>query len=221
MQRNVTIVAVLAFTSLGFAACGGSEPPEPPPVVEEEDATPDADSLAAARAAERESAAAELCEEARRAVSSGDVDRARNLVDQINRDYADTECGAAAGEIDDRIEAVTVLRERIHFEFDRSRITDDAAAVLQRKAEILRAHPDLRVTVEGHCDERGSLEYNMALGQRRAESARRYLTGLGVSGEMFETVSFGEERPIAQGSNEQAWSENRRAEFAVDNLDAL
>ena len=109
----------------------------------------------------------------------------------------------------------------MHFEFDRSRITDEAAAILQRKADVLRAHPDLQIAIEGHCDERGSLEYNMALGQRRAQSAMQYLVSLGISADMFSTVSFGEERPIAQGSNEGAWAQNRRSEFVIGNLDAL
>lgn len=221
MHRKVTVAAVLALVSVGAVACGGNEPqPEPPPVVEQ-DTTPDADSLAAARAAERDAAAMQLCDQAREAVDAGDLDRARSLIQQINSDYAGTECAGMVDEISDKIDAVSTLRERVHFEFDRSRITDEAAAVLQRKAEILRANPDLRVTIEGHCDERGSLEYNMALGQRRAESVRRYLTGLGVQGDMFQTVSYGEERPIAQGSNEQAWAQNRRAEFEINNLDAL
>lgn len=221
MHRKVTVAAVLALVSVGVVACGGNEPPPEPPPVVEQDTTPDADSLAAARAAERDAAAMQLCDQAREAINAGDLDRARSLLQQINADYAGTECAGMVDEISDRIDAVSTLRERVHFEFDRSRITDEAAAVLQRKAEILRANPDLRVTIEGHCDERGSLEYNMALGQRRAESVRRYLTGLGVQGDMFQTVSYGEERPTAQGSNEQAWAQNRRAEFQVNNLDAL
>lgn len=221
MRRNLTAAVLLAFLGVGFVACGGNEPPpEPAPVVEEEP-TPDADSLAAARAAEREAAAMQLCEQARAAVAAGDLDRARSLVRQINNDYAGTECAGMAGEITGKIDAITVIRERVHFEFDKSRITDEAAAVLQRKAEVLRQHPGLRITIEGHCDERGSLEYNMALGQRRAQSVQRYLTGLGVSAEQFSTVSYGEERPVAQGSNERAWAQNRRAEFVIGNLDAL
>lgn len=221
MLRKLTLAAFLLISSAGVVACGGSEPPPPPPPVVEEEPTPDADSLAAARAAEREAAAMRLCDEARAAINSGDLSRARSLIQRINAEYAGTECAGMAGDFEGTIDAITVLRERIHFEFDRSRITDDAAAVLQRKAEVLRAHPDLRVTIEGHCDERGSLEYNMALGQRRAESTRRYLTGLGLSGDRFSTVSYGEERPIAQGSNERAWQQNRRAEFVIDNLDAM
>lgn len=221
MLRNLTATVLLASLGVGLVACGGNEPPpEPAPVVEEEP-TPDADSLAAARAAEREAAAMQLCDQARAAVDAGNLDRARSLVRQINNDYAGTECAGMTSEITAKIDAITVIRERVHFEFDRSRITDEAAAVLQQKAEVLQRYPDLRITIEGHCDERGSLEYNMALGQRRAQSVQRYLTGLGVSREMFSTVSYGEERPVAQGSNERAWAQNRRAEFVIGNLEAL
>lgn len=221
MRRYASIAALLVLIGVGAAACGGSPPPpEPPPVVEAAP-TPDADSLAAAQAPEREAAAMQLCEQAREAVAAGDVNRARSLVQQINRDYAGTECADMTAGISADIDAITVLRERVNFEFDRSRITDEAAATLQRKADVLRAHPDLRISIEGHCDERGSLEYNMALGQRRAQSTMRYLVGLGISGEMFSTVSYGEERPISQGANEGAWAQNRRAEFVIGNLDAL
>ncbi|MGI9039199.1 MAG: peptidoglycan-associated lipoprotein Pal [Gemmatimonadota bacterium] len=220
MRCNVRIVTLLALVSMGAVACGGSEPPpEPPPVVEVR--TPDADSLAAARAAEREAAAAQLCTQAREAIAAGDLSRARSLIQQINRDYAGTECAGTAAAMNARIDAVTVLREPVHFEFDRSRVTDEAAALLQRKAEVLREHPNLRLAIEGHCDERGSLEYNMALGQRRAEATKRYLVGLGLQDGMFSTVSFGEERPIAQGTTEAAFAQNRRAAFVINNLDAL
>jgi len=220
MRRNGSIAALLVLIGAGAAACGGSPPPEPPPVVVAA-ATPDADSLAAARAAEREAAAMQLCQQASEAIAAGDVNRARSLVQQINRDYAGTECAGLTSGISAKVDAITVLRERVNFEFDKSRITDEAAATLQRKADVLRAHPDLRIAIEGHCDERGSLEYNMALGQRRAQSTMQYLVDLGITGDMFSTVSYGEERPTAQGANEGAWAQNRRAEFVIGNLDAL
>lgn len=220
MHRNGSIAAMLVLIGAGAVACGGSPPPPPPPVVVAA-ATPDADSLAAALAAEREAAAMQLCEQASDAIAAGDVNRARSLVQQINRDYAGTECANMTAGISANADAITVLREQVHFEFDRSRITDEAAATLQRKADVLRAHPDLRIAIEGHCDERGSLEYNMALGQRRAQSTMKYLVDLGLTGDMFSTVSYGEERPTAQGANEGAWAQNRRAEFVIGNLDAL
>lgn len=221
MHRNGSIAAMLVLIGAGAVACGGSPPPPPPPPVVVEAATPDADSLAAVLAAEREAAAMQLCEQASEAIAAGDVNRARSLVQQINRDYAGTECANMTAGISAKADAITVLREQVHFDFDRSRITDEAAATLQRKADVLRAHPELRIAIEGHCDERGSLEYNMALGQRRAQSTMKYLVDLGLTGDMFSTVSYGEERPTAQGANEGAWAQNRRAEFVIGNLDAL
>lgn len=222
MRLKVGFAALIAVTAIGLSACGGKQPPPPPPVVDETvAATPDADSLAAAEAARREAAASQLCADARTAIANGDYDRARSLLQQAMRDYPGTDCANMAGMLAEGVEAVMVIRERIHFEFDRSRITDESAAVLQRKAEILLNHPNLALTIEGHADERGSLEYNQALGQRRAESARSYLVNLGLASSMFRTVSYGEERPIAQGATESAWAQNRRDEFMLPNADAL
>jgi peptidoglycan-associated lipoprotein len=221
MRSKFGFAAMIAITAMGLAACGGKEPPPPPPVVDETTAVPDADSLAAAELARMEAAASQMCADARTAIANGDYERAKRLLEQVQRDYPGTECADSAGMLAEGVESVMVIRERIHFEFDRSRITDEAAVVLQRKAEILRNYPNLSVTIEGHADERGSLEYNQALGQRRAESARSYLVNLGLSNGMFRTVSYGEERPIAQGSNESAWAENRRDEFVLPNTAAL
>ncbi len=221
MRINAGIVALVAVAGIGMAACGGKEPPPPPPVVEEAAAQPNADSLAAAEAARREAAASQLCAQAMTAVANGDYERARSLLEQAMRDYPGTECANRAGTLAEGVGAAMTINERVHFEFDRSNITNEAAAILQRKAEVLRNYPNLKVTIAGHCDERGSLEYNQALGQRRAESAKRYLVNLGLPASMFSTVSYGEERPIAQGSNESAWAQNRRDEFNVTNMDML
>ena len=222
MRFKVGFAALIAVSAIGLSACGGKEPPPPPPVVDETTAAmPDADSLAAAELARMEAAASQMCADARTAIANGDYDRARRILEQVQRDSPGTECADAAGMLAEGVEAVMVVRERIHFEFDRSRITDEAAAILQRKAEVLRNYPNVSVTIEGHADERGSLEYNQALGQRRAESARSYLVNLGLSAGMFRTVSFGEERPIAQGANESAWAENRRDEFVLPNTASM
>ena len=223
MRINAGFVALVALVGLGMTACGGKEPPPPPPVVEETAAVqqPNADSLAAAVAARREAAASELCAQAMTAVANGDYERAKSLLEQAMRDYPGSECANRAGTLAEGVGAAMTINERIHFEFDRSNITNEAAATLQRKAEVLRNFPNLKLTIAGHCDERGSLEYNQALGQRRAEAAKRYLVNLGLAESMFSTVSYGEERPIAQGSNESAWAQNRRDEFNVTNMDAL
>ncbi len=113
---------------------------------------------------------------------------------------------------------VTERRARldtVYFDFDKADLRADARATLEANAEWLRRNPSARVQVEGHCDERGSVQYNLALGERRAESAKRYLQSLGVSGARVSTISYGEERPVDPGHGEDAWARNRRAEFVV------
>ncbi len=100
----------------------------------------------------------------------------------------------------------------IYFDYDRAEIRADARTVLRKDAEVLRS-AGTNVTIEGHCDDRGDEEYNLALGERRANSVRKYLVNLGVDGGQLRTISYGEAKPAAVGSSEEAWQWNRRAEF--------
>src|SRR2546425_13281369 len=109
----------------------------------------------------------------------------------------------------------TMLATMIHFDYDKSNIRAEDAAVLDQKVAILTANPDLRIRISGHCDERGSDEYNLALGNRRATTAKQYLVSHGIDAGRIETSSFGEERPIAAGHDEDSWSQNRRDEFEI------
>jgi peptidoglycan-associated lipoprotein len=113
------------------------------------------------------------------------------------------------------IEAEPEVFENIHFEFDKYDIRPVDEMILQGIAGWLKEHDVTRVLIEGHCDERGTNEYNMALGEQRALAARRFLVGLGIESERLSTISYGEERPLALGSNEDAWAQNRRAHFVV------
>lgn len=115
----------------------------------------------------------------------------------------------------ERERVLGIVAERIHFDFDKSDIRPDMEPILQRKIEVLRRYPGIKIQIEGHCDERGSNEYNLALGQRRAESAKRFLTSYGLDAARFTTISYGEERPVDPGHNEDAWAKNRRAEFPL------
>ena len=101
----------------------------------------------------------------------------------------------------------------IYFDYDISEIRSDYRDVVIAHGEYLAANPSARVTVEGHCDERGSREYNIALGERRANAVRQLMTLMGASGQQIRTVSYGEERPVAEGHNESAWQLNRRVEI--------
>jgi peptidoglycan-associated lipoprotein len=107
------------------------------------------------------------------------------------------------------------LEARIHFDFDQSALTDAARRSLTDKAEILRAIPSLTLRIEGHADERGSDEYNLALSNRRAVTAKRFLVDWGISSDRLETAGYGEEQPLDRDENEGAWASNRRDEFRV------
>ena len=113
--------------------------------------------------------------------------------------------------------AKPVSLQRIHFDFDRSNIKPEYEPVLRDNASWMQAHKNKHrnVTIEGHCDERGSIEYNIALGDRRAKSAKRYMTNLGVNRNRMSTISYGEERPLCTQHNESCWWQNRRAEFVA------
>ena len=107
------------------------------------------------------------------------------------------------------------LAEKVFFEYDQSMLTDEARAALDRKLTVLKANAGLRLRISGHADERGSDEYNIALGQRRAVAVKRYLMDQGIDGGRLDVVSFGEEQPAVQGGTEEAFAKNRRAEFEI------
>ncbi|MDX1492516.1 MAG: OmpA family protein [Longimicrobiales bacterium] len=180
-------VSVFAATLL-VGACGGDPPPPPPPPP-----GPDMDSLQAYN----DSVAAAAAEARRRAEEAEAARRAEEARQRAIR------------------EARATLMEMVNFEYDQSDITPAAEAILRRKVAVLRSSPQVQLRIEGHADERGSDEYNLALGNRRAESVRQFLTGFGLAENRFSIVSFGESRPLVQASNEQAWAQNRRAEFVI------
>ena len=106
--------------------------------------------------------------------------------------------------------------DRIFFSFDRSDISPEAREILTRQADWLRRYPNVTVTIEGHCDERGTREYNLALGERRAQAAKNVLVALGISASRISTISYGKERPAVVGSTEEAYAQNRRAVTVVN-----
>jgi peptidoglycan-associated lipoprotein len=132
---------------------------------------------------------------------------ARAERDRAERDRRTRE--AAAGV------AREALTEIVFFEYDSDEITPTAEDKLNTKAIVLRANPGVRIRIEGHADQRGSTEYNLALGQRRAEAVRAYLLNLGIDGGRLSTISYGKERPLVEGEDEDSFARNRRAEFAV------
>ena len=111
--------------------------------------------------------------------------------------------------------ARNTLLQMTFFEFDKSDLTDQGRAILDAKIPILQMNPSLHIRIDGNCDDRGSDEYNMALGQRRAAIAKRYLTDHGIDASRIDIISYGKERPIAQGNDEAAWAKNRNDQFEI------
>lgn len=114
-----------------------------------------------------------------------------------------------------RAEIMAFESTNIYFDFDKSEIKPEAKGVLEKKAAWLREHSEYKVSIQGHADERGTNEYNLALGDRRAKAAMKYLNALGISADRMSTISFGEERPVCNEKNESCWSKNRRDEFKL------
>jgi peptidoglycan-associated lipoprotein len=107
------------------------------------------------------------------------------------------------------------VNQDIHFNYDRYDLSTEAKQILNEKAAFMQSHPQVKVIVEGHCDERGSNAYNLALGEKRARAAAAYLQAMGIEAGRMETVSYGEEKPLVLGQNEEAYAANRRAHFVV------
>jgi peptidoglycan-associated lipoprotein len=127
------------------------------------------------------------------------------------------ENGVAAGELPADVEAINragYLKDAF-FDTDKADLRDDTRTVLAADATWLKSHPSVKILIEGHCDERNTAEYNLALGWRRANAAKDYMVSLGAAGDNIATISYGEERPFAPGHDETAWAQNRRAHFVV------
>jgi peptidoglycan-associated lipoprotein len=160
---------------------------------------------------------------------SGDVSSSRDsrdpagtaAADSAAADRAREEAAAAARaqetEERERSRAAAGGLHPVYFDFDQSHIRGDAASVMKANAAWLKANPKTGVQIEGHCDERGTIEYNQALGQRRAQSAKKYLVNLGIAAGRITLISYGKENPVCRDSADACWQQNRRADFAALN----
>jgi len=189
MKHRTFVVTALAITMM-LGACKKEPPPPPAPTgpTAEELEQRRLDSIRAVEEAAAAAEAARLAEEQRRAEEA----RLRAIA-----------------------EARNTLTERVHFDYDMAELRPDTERLLRAKLTILRASPAVRLRIEGHCDERGSNEYNQALGNRRAQTIIDFFTNFGLDASKFAIVSFGEERPLVNRSDEDAWASNRRGEFIL------
>ena len=194
-SRIVASSLAAVFMTALFASCSKPKPviaPEPPPP--DEMATP-------APAEETAPAAGTIDVQSEPAITSAEF----------------PEAGVASGELPADVEAINragYLTDAF-FETDKADLRDDTREILARNAAWLREHPTVKVLIEGHCDERHTAEYNLALGWRRSNSAKDYIVSLGVAADRIAAISYGEEKPFAAGHDESSWSQNRRAHFVV------
>ncbi|HEY3279550.1 MAG TPA: peptidoglycan-associated lipoprotein Pal [Gemmatimonadales bacterium] len=195
-MKPVSLLFVIGLSAAVVAsACGGKKP------VEQAAPQPNADSAAAAQQAEQERLAREEADR-----------RQREEAERVAR-QREADSLAALGRSTEEVR--NMLATMIHFDYDKANIRPEDAATLDQKIAILQANPEARIRINGHCDERGSDEYNLALGNRRAQAAKQYLVSHGIDAGRIETQSWGEEKPLVDGHDESAWSQNRRDEFEI------
>lgn len=139
---------------------------------------------------------------------------ARRRQEEANRRRADS-IAAAEAAMRNAGAARAALTATVHFDYDQADLRAEDRAILDAKVPVLQANPGVTIRIQGHTDERGSDEYNLALGQRRAAAVKRYLVDHGIADSRMQTITYGEERPVAQGSDESAYAQNRRAEFEI------
>ncbi len=194
MMTGIIVLAFICSSFLLMTSCAKkqiqvSEPVQP--ATQEVKAEGDE----AAKAAEEAKSASdqEARDEAERQARLRDLKMAQKLADEIRNFEA----------------------ENIYFAFDRSDLTDESKSALREKGNWLRANGDYSVNISGNCDERGTAEYNLALGERRAHAAKKFLMGLGISENRLATISYGEERPVDPGRNDEAWAKNRNDQFTL------
>jgi peptidoglycan-associated lipoprotein len=193
VSSRIAIIAIAATATLATGACKKKPVVAPAPVVNQDSINAEnarRDSIARADQMRRDS----LAREQARADS---IARDRGRIDQMMAD------------------ARTTITNPVYFEFDKAELTSDDIAKLDAKIPLLNANSGMRLRVSGHTDSKGSDEYNMALGQRRAAAAKRYLTQHGIAATRIETVSFGEEHPAASGTDDASMAQNRRSEFEI------
>jgi peptidoglycan-associated lipoprotein len=224
-MKRILVGICVAVLVAGCGSKGGQQPPKA--AVEQRDVATE-QQRAAQAAADAEAKRKE--EEARRAAAAAaeaakrQEDEARRAADQpVVRPLPDT--GVTENALGDPASALKdpaspLSKRSIYYDFDMYNISEEFQPMVEAHGKFLLENVELRVRIEGNCDERGSREYNLALGQRRADAVKRALTLLGVPANRIETVSFGAEKPRSLGSNEDAWAENRRSDIVYIGIDS-
>ena len=190
MKKNLTLIGFVVLIAFGMTIFTGCA--EKKTVVKDE--------ALQEQKAQQDNEAARLVKE--------QADRERALREQAEREQA-ARAASASATLDGAV-------KDIYFDFDQSNIRPDAREILKANADVFLKNSTATIMIEGYCDERGTAEYNLALGERRAQEAKKYLINLGTKASLIKTISYGEERPLDPGHNEEAWANNRRAHFVVN-----
>jgi peptidoglycan-associated lipoprotein len=189
---------VLLGSTLLFGGCARKLPP-----VEVSETSSQGTTMSDPRLSEDEAA--------RRAREAAIAERERSVVEEsMRRRFAEQSRTGAGG-----MSQEDFVNQDVLFAFDSFTLSNEAKAILEKKATWLAENPQIKVQVEGHADERGTTDYNLALGERRAHAAKQYLTALGINGARLSTISYGEEVPVDPRPTEEAWTRNRRAHFVI------
>jgi len=210
MKKHLTVIGlflIFAFSLTIFSGCAEKKAVVKDEAIQEQKVAAAQEGAPAAVTADDEAA--------RRAKEAADREAA--LKEQAAKDEAARKAAAArAAWAKKNAEALVDLNiQNIYYDYDKSSIRPDAREILKANAEIFMKNSSSKIVVEGHCDERGTAEYNMALGERRAQEAKQYLINLGIDASRIETISYGKERPLDNRSIEEAWAQNRRAQFLL------
>ncbi len=201
MKKHLTILGlllVMAFAFMMFAGCAEKQAVVKDEPVQEQKVTATQTAPVAAPVAQADDDAARRAKE--------QADREAALKAQAAKDAAAKRNAAALADLN---------IQNIYFDFDKSSIRPDAREILKANTEIFTKNNSAAIVIEGYCDERGTAEYNMALGERRAQEAKKYLVNLGINASRVETISYGEEKPANAAHDEAAWAQNRRAQFLL------
>jgi peptidoglycan-associated lipoprotein len=209
MKRRIQMFVIFCFAAslitLGGASCAKKEVKVETPVV-------DNSAIEAAKKKAEEEAAAAARKKAEEEAAIAAKKKAEEEAVAAAKKRAEAEA-AQQKMLQDQINAVE--SEKIYFDYDKSDLKPESQSILENKAKFLQANPAYSLTIEGNCDERGTNEYNLALGERRADAAKKFLNSIGISEDKITTISYGEEKPVDMGHEEGAWSKNRRDEFKL------
>ena len=201
VKKSLILLVLILCLGLIMAGC-----PKKTVMKEEPSATKSEE----ARKLEAERAAKEAKERELAKMKEEEAKRAREKEKEFEKSLVAKKTPGIEGEVFE-----SSLLKDVHFEFDRYDIRPGDAEILKGNAALLTRYPKMKIQIEGHCDERGTVEYNLALGERRANSTKKYLNSLGLAGDRVSAISYGKERPLDPGHNEEAWAKNRRGHTII------